>query len=88
MSKVDLPAPLIPTSAMRSARSAVKFTPAYTTLSPYALRTPSSRITIRPVRGGWGNWKWIFRASASTSIRSTFSSILIRLCTWRALLDL
>src|SRR5207245_2496205 len=85
LSSVDLPAPFGPTSAMRAPRSTSKSTPAYTTLSPYALWTPLSVATRRPVRGGCGKAKRITRASRSTSMRSMRSSILIRLWTCRAL---
>ena len=49
---------------------------------------PDIRATSRPVRGGWGNEKWMRRASASVSIRSMRPSIFTRLCTCRALLAL
>src|SRR5207237_6740228 len=88
LSKVDLPAPFGPPRAARAPRSTSKSTPAYTTLSPYALWMPLSVATRRPVRGGWGNAKWITRASRSTWMRSMRSSIFTRLWTCRALLAL
>ncbi len=82
---VDLPAPFGPTSAMRSPRSMWSVRPPKTTRSPYALRACFSSSTIRPLLAHAGKSKWIFLRSGGTSIGTTFSSILIRLCTCDAL---
>ena len=55
---VDLPAPLTPTSAMRSPRSMVKFTSSRTVFGAVALREIRElRATVRPLAGGCGKVK-------------------------------
>src|SRR5258707_549777 len=82
---VDLPTPLGPTSAMRSPRSMCSARSETTTRSPYALPACLSSSTVRPLFAHAGKSKWIFFRSGGTSIGTTFSSILIRLCTCDAL---
>ena len=82
---VDLPAPLTPTSATRSPRSMVKFTFVEHLLRAVTLERLFASTTVRPEGGGWGNLKWITGSSSGISMRSIFSSSLMRLCTCLAL---
>ena len=51
----------------------------------YAFRTCFSSSTVRPLLAQVGNVKWMRLRSGGTSIGTTFSSSLIRLCTCAAL---
>ena len=81
---VDLPVPFGPTSAMRSPRSMCRLTSLNTVSGPYALRTCVSSSTVRPLLAQVGKVKWMRLRSGGTSIGTTFSSILMRLCTCAA----
>ena len=81
---VDLPAPLGPTSAMRSPRSISTLTSSKTVSVPYAFRTSRSSRTARPLLAALGNVKWTRFRSGGTSIGVIFASTLTRLCTCAA----
>ena len=85
---VDLPAPLGPTSANPVAALDVHVHPSKTRNAPYALHTLRSSSTVRPLLALAGKLKWTRLRSGGTSIGVTFSSILIRLCTWAAFVAL
>ena len=82
---VDLPAPLGPISAMRSPRSMCSDRSRNTTLSSYCLRACLISSTIRPLLAVVGKVNRTRLRSGGTSIGTTFSSSLIRLCTCAAL---
>ena len=82
---VDLPAPLGPSSAMRSPRSMCRLIPLKTWVAPYALWTPLRSNTIRPLFSQVGKWKCTRFRAGGTSMGTTLSSALIRLCTCAAL---
>ncbi len=75
--------------ATRSPRRTVSDTPWRTRLAPYALETPSTVSTSRPLWRVGTNWKRGERREvAASSPTSIFSICLRRLCACRALVAL
>jgi len=86
---VVFPSPLRPTSAIFCPRSIVNVAPEKTCFSPKLLPASFASTTICPERGAGGNLMFSrLRSSSSTSIRSIFSSCLMRDCTWFDLVGL
>ncbi len=89
LSSVDLPAPFGPTTASFWPRSTTRSTSRSTTVPSYPTSAPCTSATTRDDRRGSGNPNRVTSSSRSgSSMRSSFSSVLMRLCTWRAFVAL
>ena len=86
---VVLPSPLRPTSATFCPRSIVNVAPEKTCFAPKLMPASFASTTIWPERGAGGNLMFsALVSSSSISMRSIFSSCLMRDWTWFDLVGL